>query len=142
MNSAFIDTSGWASAFDDQQPHHEAAVLAFKQMRQSNLKIITSNYVIAELVSLLHSPLRIPRPQIFTTIDAIKITPYLEIIYIDAAIDATAWELCKARPEKSWSLIDCTSFVLMQQLDIQTALTTDRHFEQAGFIRLLKPYTR
>jgi uncharacterized protein len=28
--------------------------------------------------------------------------------------------------------------VIMEQLNIQQALTTDRHFEQAGFIRLLK----
>ena len=138
MNSAFIDTSGWASAFDAQQPNHQAAIAAFKQMRQSNLKIITSNYVIAELVSLLHSPLRIPRSQIFTTIDSTKTYSHLEIIHIDSAIDAAAWNLCKARPDKPWSLVDCTSFVIMQQLNIQQALTTDRHFEQAGFIRLLK----
>ena len=137
MSSAFIDTSGWASAFDDQQPDHQAAIAAFKQMRKSNFKIITSNYVIAELVSLFHSPLRIPRPQIFKTIDTIKTYPYLEIIYIDPEIDAAAWNLCKTRPDKNWSLVDCTSFVIMQQFDIQQALTTDRHFEQAGFIRLL-----
>ena len=37
-----------------------------------------------------------------------------------------------------FSLVDCSSFIIMQQLDIQTVLTTDRHFEQAGFTRLLK----
>ena len=142
MNSAFIDTSGWASAFDGQQPHHQAATLAFTQMRQRNCKIITSNYVIAELVALMHSPLRIPRPQIFTTIDTIKTYPYLEIIYIDTTLDAAAWNLCKARPDKNWSLVDCTSFALMQQLGIQVALTTDHHFEQAGFIRLLNPHSK
>jgi len=35
-------------------------------------------------------------------------------------------------------MIDCTSFVVMQQLALTEALTTDHHFEQAGFIRLLK----
>jgi uncharacterized protein len=137
MSSAFIDTSGWASAFDGQQPNHQAATAAFKQLRQSNRRIITSNYVISELVALLHSPLRIPRTQIFTLIDTIKTNPYLEIIHIDTAIDAAAWNLCKARPDKNWSLVDCTSFVLMRELGIQVALTTDHHFEQAGFIRLL-----
>ena len=64
--------------------------------------------------------------------------PYVQIIHIDKASDTKAWELCKARPDKAWSLVDCTSFVLMKQLKIQEALTTDQHFEQAGFIRLLK----
>ncbi|PSN15871.1 VapC toxin family PIN domain ribonuclease [filamentous cyanobacterium CCT1] len=139
MNSVFVDTSGWANAFDRRQPQHAVAVSAFQQMRQNRDTIITSNYVIAELVALLQRPLRIPRSQIFTTIDTIKTTSYLNIIHIDAATDTAAWNLCKSRPDKAWSLVDCTSFVLMQQQGIQVALTTDHHFEQAGFIRLLNP---
>jgi predicted nucleic acid-binding protein len=137
MSSAFIDTSGWANAFDRRQPQHAEAVSAFQQMRQNQDTIITSNYVISELVALLQSPLRIPRLQIFTTIDTIKTTPYLNIIHIDPATDAAAWNLCKSRPDKAWSLVDCSSFILMQRQNIQFALTTDHHFKQAGFIRLL-----
>jgi predicted nucleic acid-binding protein len=33
--------------------------------------------------------------------------------------------------------VDATSFIIMEQLGLQEALTTDHHFEQAGFIRLL-----
>ncbi len=43
-----------------------------------------------------------------------------------------------ARADKEWSLVDCASFVVMQQRGLTEALTTDRHFEQAGFVRLLK----
>jgi uncharacterized protein len=53
-------------------------------------------------------------------------------------MDAIAWKLCKSRPDKEWSLVDCTSFAIMQQLKVQESLTTDHHFEQAGFVRLLK----
>jgi predicted nucleic acid-binding protein len=47
-------------------------------------------------------------------------------------------ELYARRPDKAWSLTDCISFVVMQEHDIREALTGDRHFEQAGFIALLK----
>ena len=57
---------------------------------------------------------------------------------IDNVTDTLAWTLYKSRLDKAWSLVDCSSFVVMQQLGIQKALTTDQHFEQAGFIRLLK----
>lgn len=107
------------------------------QLRQRQISFVTTNYVMTELVALLHSPLRLPRPQIFQIVDSLKTTHYLEIIHVDIAIDAEAWNLCKSRPDKAWSLVDCTSFVIMQQLNIQMALTTDRHFEQAGFTRLL-----
>ncbi len=107
------------------------------RLRQQKISFVTTNYVITELVALLHSPLRLPRPQIFQIIDSLKATHYLEIIHVDIATDTEAWNLCKGRPDKAWSLVDCTSFVIMQQLNIQIALTTDRHFEQAGFTRLL-----
>lgn len=41
-------------------------------------------------------------------------------------------------PDKDWSLTDCISFVVMKDLKITEALTGDHHFEQAGFVALLK----
>jgi len=46
--------------------------------------------------------------------------------------------LYSSRPDKNWSLTDCTSFTHMQELGIVEALTGDHHFEQAGFVALLK----
>ena len=37
-----------------------------------------------------------------------------------------------------YSLCDAVSFVLMKQRGLREALTTDHHFEQEGFTRLLK----
>jgi uncharacterized protein len=48
------------------------------------------------------------------------------------------WQLLASRQDKAWSLVDCSSFVTMQQNKITEALTNDHHFEQTGFIRLLK----
>lgn len=138
MNHLFIDTSGWASLFVIQEPNHLLANQALNQALQQRQILITSNYIISELVALLHRPLRQPRSRIFEIVDAIKTVPYIRMIHIDSDTDQTAWELCKSRSDKSWSLVDCSSFVLMQQLNIQQALTTDHHFEQAGFIRLLR----
>ena len=39
--------------------------------------------------------------------------------------------------DKSYSFTDCTSFVVMQELRLKEALTTDRHFRQMGFHVLL-----
>ena len=133
-----MDTSGWASLFITQEPTHSLANRVLNQALQQRQTLITSNYIITELVALLHRPLRQPRARIFEIVDAIKTVPYVQIVHLDSATDQTAWELCKSRSDKSWSLVDCSSFVLMQQLNIQQAFTTDHHFEQAGFIRLLR----
>ena len=138
MNSLFVDTSGWASLFVSTQTYYPQADQYFRLALQQQKIIFTTNYVVAELVALLNSPLRIPRLRIFEIVDAIKIVPYVEVIHIDEVTDTSAWDLCKSRVDKAWSLVDSTSFVVMQQLGIQEALTTDQHFEQASFIRLLK----
>jgi predicted nucleic acid-binding protein len=41
--------------------------------------------------------------------------------------------------EQAYVLTDCISFVIMQDYGVTEAFTADRHFEQAGFIRLLHP---
>jgi hypothetical protein len=40
--------------------------------------------------------------------------------------------------DKEWGLIDCMSFIVMQDRGITEALTADDHFNQAGFKALLK----
>ncbi len=138
MNNLFVDTSGWASLFIPTELCHSQALQTFQLARQERYQIVTTNYVIAELVTLLDSRMRAPRSQLFQYVDVIRNDSDLTLMHVDPAIDAAAWILCKARPDKNWSLVDCTSFIVMQQFGIQQAMTTDQHFEQAGFVRLLK----
>jgi predicted nucleic acid-binding protein len=49
-----------------------------------------------------------------------------------------AFELYTQRQDKAWSHTDCSSFCIMEELGISESLTYDKHFEQAGFIALLR----
>lgn len=49
-----------------------------------------------------------------------------------------AFQLYRQRLDKEWGLIDCVSFIVMQDRGIIAALTTDEHFQQAGFRALLR----
>ena len=44
----------------------------------------------------------------------------------------------RRRLDKEWSITDCASFLVMQERGITEALTSDRHFEQTGYIALLR----
>jgi predicted nucleic acid-binding protein len=61
-------------------------------------------------------------------------------IIVSAAPDllAKACHLYGERPDKEWSLTDCSSIMVMQEQGLTDALTTDHHFEQAGFRALLR----
>jgi predicted nucleic acid-binding protein len=139
MPSLFADTSGLGNLIDPTPPHHALAAEVYRTARQQYRRVVTTNYILTELVALLTSPLRIPRPLVIEFIDGLVASPFMEIVHIDPTLNEQAWHLLKSRPDKEWSLVDCASFVVMQQRGLTEALTTDHHFEQAGFVRLLKP---
>ena len=139
MREVFGDTSGWASFFVRTERHHAKAVALMIQWQQRGWRVVTTNYMLTELVALFTSPLRVPRLTAVRYIETIKTASWVEIVHINPALDAAAWQLLKNRQDKEWSLVDCASFVVMPRCGITEALTTDHHFEQAGFVRLLKP---
>ena len=61
----------------------------------------------------------------------------VEIVWVDEALHQAAFALLEARLDKTYSLCDAVSFVLMRQRGLSDALTTDHHFEQEGFRKLL-----
>jgi predicted nucleic acid-binding protein len=113
MPELFADTSGWGHLVDPTQPFHSQAAVIYRTARQQRRKVITTNYILAEVVALLTSPLRIPRPTIIAFIEGVTNSPYVEVVHVDTVLDAAAWQLLRSRPDKEWSMVDCARFVLM-----------------------------
>jgi predicted nucleic acid-binding protein len=97
---------------------------------------VTHSYVLAEFVALAHAR-RLPRMAALTFVSDLVENPDIETVWVDEALHHAAMALLMARPDKTYSLCDAVSFVLMRQRHVTEALTTDRHFEQEGFQRLL-----
>ncbi len=68
---------------------------------------------------------------------AIEGDPKIEIVPLSEELCARAGELYRRHTDKEWGLTDCVSFVVMRDQGISEALSTDHHFEQAGFRPLL-----
>jgi len=132
-NNLFVDTSGWACYLMKDEDNTHSIVAAFMQsMLQKRRHLVTTNYVIAKLVALLSSRYHLSRDQVITRINEIKRDARIEIVHIDQALDGQAWKLLEGRPNKEWSLVDASSFVIMEHFKITQAVTTDHHFTQAG----------
>ncbi len=138
MNEVFADTSGWASAFVRTETCYSMAAAFLRQWQADGTRVVTTNYVINEVSALLTSPLRVPRPQQIAILNSIRNASWVEVVHVDPDLDEAAHALFQNRPDKLWSLVDCASFVVMQQRGITLAFTNDHHFEQAGLVRLLK----
>jgi len=61
----------------------------------------------------------------------------IEVVHATPALYAEGWQLYSNRLDKDWGMIDCISFVIMQERNLNEALKSDHHFEQAGFKVLL-----
>src|SRR5262249_7194028 len=127
-----LDTSGLLCLHHAAEPFHAAARTRYQAARTR----LTHGYILAEFVALAHAR-RIPRPAALTFLIDLLDNPDIETVWVDESLHREAVALLQARPDKTYSLCDAVSFVLMRQRRIDEALTTDRHFEQEGFYRLL-----
>jgi predicted nucleic acid-binding protein len=136
----FVDTAGWIALGNKDDRWHQEAVEADRDMRHRRARRITTDAVLIEIGnSLCKLSLR---PLAITLIEEIRLAERLgiaEVVHVDRDLLDQGFALYQSRPDKEWSLTDCISFAVMQKRGIWRALTTDHHFEQAGFERLLKP---
>lgn len=97
--------------------------------------LVTTTLVLVEVADALSGTrIRTIVHEFLTTIAA---DPNVQIVAIDDEVLKRGIALYGDRPDKSWSLTDCTSFVVMAERGVREALTGDRHFEQAGFRALM-----
>ena len=127
-----LDTSGLLCLHHKPEPFHDQARRLYKQARIR----LTHSYVLAEFIALA-TIRRLPRMPALMYINDLLENPDIETIWVDEALHREAMTLLLARQDKTYSLCDAVSFVVMRQRNITEGLTTDRHFEQEGFRRLL-----
>ncbi|MDJ0510283.1 MAG: PIN domain-containing protein [Crocosphaera sp.] len=129
-----LDTSGLLCLHQKTEPSHTKACNLY---REATVKL-THNYILSEYVALANAR-RFPRLKSLNFVSDLMENPYIEVVWINEYLHQEAMNLLFARQDKNYSLCDAVSFVIMRQRNIIEALTTDHHFEQEGFQRLLLP---
>jgi predicted nucleic acid-binding protein len=126
-----------ANLFIHTEPHHAQSTVLIRHVLDAGDSVPTSNYVLAELSALMMRPLRVPQRLRLTMLNRIRSAGWVNVAHIDPDLDAASWEYLGSHTDKDYSLVDCSSFILMEKHRLTEVLTEDRHFEQSGFIRLL-----
>ncbi|NDJ16899.1 PIN domain-containing protein [Myxacorys almedinensis] len=131
----FVDTAAWIALTNADDELHPRADQVMNDLLSRKAKLITTEFVLLEVADALSTPrLRFNTVQL---INRLRQTPILQLIPLSPDLMTNGWMLYSQRLDKSWGLTDCTSFVVMLSEQITEAFTSDRHFEQAGFIKLL-----
>ena len=133
IDRLFLDTSGLMCLFDEDELRHKQAHEHF----QAAKTLLTTNYVLAEFVPLAHVR-RLHRVNALNFLKTLVLLPRLELVWIDDDYHNRAMELLDKRLDKTYSLCDAVSFLIMKRQYLLEALTTDEHFDQEGLVRLLK----
>ncbi|WP_322744656.1 type II toxin-antitoxin system VapC family toxin [Cuspidothrix issatschenkoi] len=129
-----LDTSGLLCFLHQDEAQHKTAV---ELISNYNGRFITHNYVLAELIAL-SLVRRFPCSTVLMYSLELMENPNVEMVWVDEILHREAMDLLLVRQDKTYSLCDAISFVLMRKKGIREALTTDKHFEQEGFTRLLQ----
>ncbi len=128
-----LDTSGLLCLFDRRDFRHPDALGFYNAARMR----LTHNYVLVEFVALAQAR-HASRVEALAFVIDLFDDPEVEVVWVNERLHQRALILLQERLDKAWSLCDAVSFLLMQQRSLTEALTTDHHFEQAGFIKLLQ----
>lgn len=133
MADAFIDTSFVVALVNKRDQHHLRAVELASEFEHRSL--ITTDAVLLEIGNALAKNFRAVSVQV---IDDFLTSGEIQIIHLYPALFQKAFFLYRSHLDKTWGLIDCVSFVVRREVGILKALTSDRHFEQAGLTALLR----
>ena len=131
-NRIFVDTSAWYAIIDKNDQDHAAAV---SKIQILDRPLVTGNYILDEILTLLKTRLG---PSI-----AIPFGQKLWDQEVSALVRITeedeeeAWRVFRQYADKGFSFTDCTSFALMERLDINTVFALDDHFAQYGKFAIL-----
>ena len=130
MATYFADTSYWMALSRKRDQYNRNAVAWNQFVIQAKCIIVTTEAVLWEwLNAFSDASTRAVAAEGYRRAHAdecIEVVPFQPEL-IDSAV-----QLYRTRPDKSWSLTDCLSFVVMERRHLTEALTTDGHFEQAG----------
>jgi predicted nucleic acid-binding protein len=133
MKTVFADSFYFFALANPNDPAHAQAVRFTKTYGG---ELLTTGWIITEIADGWAKPPH--RAFLAPMLAKLKANPNTRIEACTDALLQDGIDLYNQRLDKEWSLTDCISFVVMQREGILEALTGDRHFEQAGFVALLK----
>jgi predicted nucleic acid-binding protein len=136
MRTVFADTGYWVAILNPDDGLHQTSISV--TLTLSSLRIVTSEMVFTEVLNSFSKQGAFLRQNAITLIQQSVRKPNVEIIPQTSDLFYEAVNLYQQRPDQAWSLTDCASFCIMQQRNILEALAHDKHFEQAGFVALLR----
>jgi len=135
MPEVFADTAYFIATINPRDTLHDVAKRVGRTLARH--QFLTTDAVLAELLGYYAGYTPFLRAAALRTVDRVRATPTFEVLDFGRPEFDRALERYRRRPDKTYSLVDCHSMVVMDERGIRDILTSDEHFLQAGFTCLL-----
>ncbi len=133
--TVFIDTSGFYALLVKSDTKHQKAAGILKRASKDKQHFITTDYILDETATLFHS--RGLTHLVAHVFDSVLASKACQVAWMDQERFLKTREFFTKHSDQSWSFTDCASFIIMKEMKLSLALTTDRHFQEAGFTPIL-----
>jgi predicted nucleic acid-binding protein len=133
LADVFVDTSFVVALVNEKDQNHGLALDVAKRFIGQGL--VTTDAILLKIGNALSRNFKRESVEI---IEEFLTSDDVQVVHLHPQLFRKAFDLYKSRSDKMWGLIDCVSFVVMEELGITKALSADKHFEQAGFSILIK----
>ncbi len=131
MKAVFVDTAGWMACADGSDPANARACAARDEALEKGNLLVTTDYVLDETLTLIRMRLSLAAAESWWS--QLEGSSRVRWEWIGVTRAEKARRVFFRHRDKNYSFTDCTSLVVMQELRLKQALTTDRHFRQMGF---------
>ena len=101
----------------------------FQSFAESNVRLLSSLYILLETTALLQRRVGMAAVLDFQN----KIMSLLDVVWVDTDWHEKALNRLFMLNRKKISLVDCLSFVIIEAWEIQTVFSFDEHFKENGF---------
>ncbi|HEY5298252.1 MAG TPA: PIN domain-containing protein [Verrucomicrobiae bacterium] len=131
-NHIFLDASFWIAYRNERQNCHREAIRILTEMARHRTKFVTTLPVLCEIHAHFS---RTPKKKVI--LQDFENNPLVHIEEVAHADQQLAFKLLRRQTDKSYSLCDAVSFVVMQRLGLKQALAFDDHFRQFGEFEII-----
>ena len=130
-----VDSSGLYALADHRDPSHAAAERCVAGLLKSSTSLVLTDYIVNEACTLAKA--RAGGYGALRLLEIIERSEAFRLAWIGVERFESAKSFFRKHADHGYSFTDCTSFIVMRELHMRDVLTTDRHFDEAGFRALL-----
>jgi len=128
MDRLLVDTGAWFAYFNALDPDHGAVATVLEEWEG---RLVTTDYVFDELVTLVRY--RVGHAEACAAGETLRDPRVAMLVAVSPEDVARAWVRFRRDADKQYSFTDCTSFTILERLQLKAAIAVDADFRRAGF---------